>query len=99
MAVGGRAARDLSSRAMDALRAAALLARTPSLTADHVRALVAATGSRANAASIGENIVPGIDLPPAARVFLAAPDSAAIDADLQWIEHSGAHLLPITSDA
>jgi len=83
---------------MDALRAAALLARTPSLTADHVRALVSATGSLENAASIGANLVPGIDLPLAARLFLAAPDIPAIDADLRWIEQSGACILPVTSD-
>jgi DNA processing protein len=84
-------------RAMDALRAAALLARTPSLTADHVRALVAATGSLEAAAGIGPNVVPGIELPMAARVFLAAPDHSAIDADLRWIEESGAHVVPTTS--
>src|SRR5690349_22502360 len=84
-------------RAMDALRAATLLARTPSLTADHVRALVAATGSIESAAAIGPNVVPGIELPPAARAFLAAPDDAAIDADLRWIEASGAHVVPISS--
>jgi DNA processing protein len=84
---------------MNALRAAAILARTPSLTAEHVRALVDATGSLENAASIGVAGVPGIALPPSARAFLAAPDAAAIDADLEWLEKSGAQLLPITSEA
>ena len=42
--------------------------------------------------------VPGVELPPAARAFLAALDAAAIDADLQWLEASGAHIVPITSD-
>ena len=82
---------------MDSLRAAALLARTPSLTAEQLRALVAATGSLEDAASIGPQIVPGIELAPATRLFLAAPDAVAIDADLAWIEKSGAHLVPITS--
>jgi DNA processing protein len=85
-------------RAMDVRRATALLARTPGLTADHLRALVDATGSLESAASIGSNVVPGIELPPAARAFLAAPDHAAIDADLRWIDESGAHAVPITSE-
>jgi DNA processing protein len=82
---------------MDAQRAAAILARTPSLVAEHVRALVAATGSLENAAAIGRQVVPGIDLPPAAQAFLASPDSALIDADLRWMEANGAHLIPCTS--
>jgi DNA processing protein len=84
---------------MDSLRAAVLFARTPSLTADHVRALVAATGSLESAASIGSSIVPGVELAPAARAFLAAPNAAAIDADLAWVETSGAHVVPVTSDS
>jgi DNA processing protein len=86
------------ARAMDSLRAAALLARTPALVAEHVRALIACTGSLENAASIGSNAVPGVDLPPSARAFLASPDEAAIDADLAWLESSGAQLVPVTSD-
>jgi DNA processing protein len=84
-------------RAMDALRAAVLLARTPGLTADHVRGLVAATGSLESAAATGPNVVPGIELSAAARAFLAAPDHTTVDADLRWIEASGARVLPITS--
>ena len=82
---------------MDAARAAALFARTPSLTAEHLRALVAATGSLENAASIGKQIVPGVELPTEAQAFLAAPDEAAIDADLAWIEASGAQLVTAVS--
>ncbi len=83
---------------MDSLRAAALFARAPSLTAEHVRALVEATGSLEEAASIGSRGVSGVGIPAAARAFLAAPDEAALDADLQWLEGSGAHLVPITSE-
>ena len=82
---------------MDSLRALALLARTPSLKAEHLQALVAATGSLEAAASIGANVVPGVHLPPASRAFLAAPDDAAIDADIAWIEASRATLIPCTS--
>jgi DNA processing protein len=82
---------------MDTLRALTLLARTPSLKAEHLRALVAATGSLEAAASIGTRGVPGVHLPPASRQFLAAPDEAAIDADLEWIETHDARLIACTS--
>jgi DNA processing protein len=82
---------------MDALRAAAIMARTPSLVAEHVRALVAATGGLENAATIGACAVPGIALPPSARAFLASVDEAAIDADLAWAEQSGARIIPCTA--
>jgi DNA processing protein len=38
-----------------------------------------------------------VELPPSARAFLALPDEAAIDADVAWLETSGAHLVPCTS--
>jgi len=82
---------------MDSLRALALLARTPSLKAEHLHALVAATGSLEAAASIGASVVPGVQLPPAARAFLASPDDAAIDADVDWIDANKAVLIPCTS--
>lgn len=81
---------------MDSLRALALLARTPSLKAEHLHALVAATGSLEAASGIGANVVPGVHLPPAARAFLASPDEAAIDEDLAWIEANHATLIPCT---
>ncbi len=83
--------------AMDITRAAAVLARTPSLTADHVRALVAATGSLESVATLGSRTITGIDLPQAARAFLAAPNDAAIDEDLAWLKGSGASVVPCTS--
>jgi DNA processing protein len=82
---------------MDSLRAAAIFARTSSLTAEQVRALVDATGSLESAASIGSRVPAGVELAPASRAFLAAPDDATIDADLQWLESSGARLVPVTS--
>jgi DNA processing protein len=82
---------------MDSLRAAALLARAPALVAEHVHALVAATGSLEAAANVGAFVPPGIELPLSAREFLAAPDLAAIDADIEWIGASNATLIPCTS--
>src|SRR5688572_19670909 len=83
--------------AMDSLRAIALLARTPALVAEHVHALVAATGSLEAAASVGAQLPSGVELAPSARQFLAAPDLSAIEADLEWIEANDANLIPCTS--
>ena len=83
--------------AMDALRAAIIIARTPSLVAEHVHALVAATGSLESAAAIGDGVIPGVELPASSRAFLAAIDHAAIDADLAWLERSGARIIPCTA--
>ena len=47
---------------MDSLRALALLARTPALKAEHLQALVSATGSLEAAANIGASVVPGVHL-------------------------------------
>jgi DNA processing protein len=82
---------------MDCLRASALLARTPSLTAEHLRALVAHHGSLELAADPDVHALAQVQLPTAAREFFAAPDHAAIDADLAWLESSGAALVPCTS--
>jgi DNA processing protein len=82
---------------MDTLRATVLLARAPSLVAEHLVALVAATGSLEAAANVGQGVVPGVELPLATRQFLAAPHEAAIEADIAWIHASGAKLVPCTS--
>jgi DNA processing protein len=84
---------------MDSLRALALLARTPALVAEHLHALVAATGSLEAAAAIGAQVPAGVELAPSARQFLASPDAAAIDADLEWIQANDATLIPCTSPA
>jgi DNA processing protein len=83
---------------MDETRACALLARTPGLTADHVRALAAGSGSCAEAlARIPAG--PATKLPPAAQVYLSNPASAEIEADLRWLDISGAHLISCVSPA
>jgi DNA processing protein len=78
---------------MDGLRACALFARTPSLTAEHLRERVAHAGTLEGATDPDLQT----ELPRAAREFLAAPDWSAVDADLWWIESSGAVLIPCTS--
>lgn len=79
---------------MDSLRAHALFARAPSLTAEHLRALVARCGTLEAAAEPNLHA----ELPRASREFLASPDLNAIDADLDWIASSGAALISCTSE-
>ncbi len=83
---------------MDAATARALLARTPGLIAPHVQALLRAVDGEvqrvATSAAIRE-----VELPPAAREFLRAPDGAALAADLAWLEASGTQILLSTDTA
>jgi DNA processing protein len=80
---------------MEAVRARALLGRTPGLNNTQLRALIAEAGGEAERA--GEaRIARAVDLPQAARSFLARPDEAAIDSDLAWLEGSGARILLYT---
>jgi DNA processing protein len=81
---------------MDDTKACAMLARAPALTAEHVRALVAEAGSLEHAlTSIKSQLK--VELPPATRAYLEAPDEEALSTDLRWIEASGTQLLPCTS--
>jgi DNA processing protein len=78
-------------------RACALLARAPSLTAEHVHALIARCGNLEAAAEPLADVLAQVELPRAAREFLEAPDWAAVDADLAWLEASGALMIPCTA--
>jgi len=82
---------------MDSLYALAKLGRAPSFNADSLRALVAATGSLEAAANIGAAGIPGVELPRSTRDYFAAPDEAAIGADLDWIQSRNCKLVPCTS--
>ncbi len=83
---------------MDYLQACVILARVPALTAEHVRALTAEAGTLEQAVASGP-IGMQTKLPDAARAYLAAPDLRAIEADLRWVEASGARLIPCGSPA
>lgn len=83
---------------MDATKVRAMLARAPGLTAEHVRALFAATGGESDFIG-GSRALGEVGLPRAARAFLASPDEAALRSDLQWIEASGAQLILCTDPA
>src|SRR5882724_9615934 len=80
---------------MDETAVRAVLARAPALCGAHVHALVAAAGGDLTRA-IELRTLGSVDLPPAARASLVFPDEAALNADLQWIQASGAQLLAST---
>jgi DNA processing protein len=70
----------------------AKLARSPGITGDHVRGLLARAGGDLERICAPETLA-GVELPPAARRFLQSPDETAIAADLAWARASGARLL------
>lgn len=71
---------------------AAKLARSPRLTGDHVRLLMAQAGGDLERICEPE-VFARVQLPPAAREFLLRPDDEALAADLDWLRTSGARLL------
>ncbi len=73
---------------MDVALARATLARTPGLTAQAADAMIAAADGDLAAASRVHSVI-RIELPPAARAFLSAPDERALAADLEWLAASG----------
>ena len=80
---------------MDAIRARALLARAPGLSAEHLRALIAAVGGEP-ARAAEPRAAREVQLPRAARDFLSSPDVAAIEQDLAWLAESGARIMLCT---
>jgi DNA processing protein len=73
---------------MDSRSARATLARTPGLTAQAADALIAAAGGELAPAALAR-CAARIELPPAARAWLKAPDERAVAADLEWLSESG----------
>ncbi len=80
---------------MDAIRARALLARVPGLSAEHLRALIAAAGGEP-AGAAQPRAARDVQLPASARSFLSRPDEPALDADLAWLAASGARIILCT---
>ena len=70
----------------------ALLARTPALSAESFAALHAAAAGDMQG-MLAVRLQQRLDLPPAARAYLASPDEAAVEADLRWLEMSGAAIV------
>ncbi|GAC1697112.1 MAG: DNA-processing protein DprA [Steroidobacteraceae bacterium] len=82
---------------MDTPTARAMLARTPGLTAPHAHALLRAADGEVQRTTWNA-VLRAVELPPAARDFLRAPDGAALAADLTWLDASGARIL-LSTDA
>jgi DNA processing protein len=80
---------------MEAVRARAVLARTPALKCAELTALLAAAGGEPQRA-LAASVMREVQLPPAARDFLASPLDSAIADDLSWLTLSGAHILLCT---
>lgn len=70
----------------------ATLVRTPGLTGEHVRMLLAEAAGRLERICTPE-IVARVALPAPARDFLLKPDRRALRADLEWLRASGAQLV------
>jgi DNA processing protein len=77
---------------MDAVAVRAVLARAPALNVRRLRALLAA-GSLERV--LQPDLVAQVEMPPATRAYLISPDTAALHADLQWIERSRVELILI----
>jgi DNA processing protein len=77
---------------MDAVAVRAVLARAPALNATRLRALLAA-GSLER--SLEADVVARVEMPPATRAYLTSPDTAALQADIRWIQSCGVELILI----
>jgi DNA processing protein len=75
---------------MDATAIRAVLARTPALNSERLRALIAVAGLEH---ALDPGAIAEANLPTAARAYLTSPDTSALEADLRWIERSGACLI------
>jgi DNA processing protein len=83
---------------MDQTRACALLARAPGLRPEHVRIALGKVGGGVGARTSAEYAPrEQAGLPDGVTRFLDDPPLALIEADLRWLERSGAQLLPCTS--
>lgn len=75
---------------MDATVIRAVLARAPALNTERLRALIAISGLEH---ALEPGAIAEANLPTAAREYLTSPDTLALQADLRWIERSGARLI------
>ena len=75
---------------MDAAAVRAVLARAPALNIQHLRALLAAGPVER---LLDSDLLQKLDLPRATQAYLTSPDLAALQADMRWMESSGARVL------
>ena len=83
---------------MEGTKVRAMLARAPGLTAEHARALLTAAGGEAEL-NFSPSLLRTARLPPAACAYLGSPSAAELNADLRWIDASGARLILCTETA
>jgi DNA processing protein len=75
---------------MEGIAIRAVLARTPALNIERLRALIEVAGLEH---ALEPSAIAQVNLPAAARAHLTFPDTAVLQSDLRWIERSGACLI------
>jgi DNA processing protein len=83
---------------MEETKVRAMLARAPGLTAEHARSLLAAAGGEADL-DFSPSLLREARIPAAACAYLSSPREAELNADLRWIDASGARLILCTEAA
>lgn len=79
------------------LRAWALLLRTPGINRDRVALALQSIASAAELVRAPDATLARLGIPEHARQALRTPETEALDADLEWLDSPGRHLLPLTS--
>ncbi|MCI0435260.1 MAG: DNA-processing protein DprA, partial [Gemmatimonadetes bacterium] len=79
------------------LRAWALLLRTPGINYECVAFALRSIASVAALVHASDGTLQQLGFPDSARQGLRSPDLAALDADIEWLDASDRHLLPLTS--
>ncbi|HEY4644662.1 MAG TPA: DNA-processing protein DprA [Steroidobacteraceae bacterium] len=78
-------------------RAWALLLRTPGINRERVAQALQSVASAAELVRASDATLARLGIPDHARLALRTPDAVALDADLEWLDAPGHHLLPLTS--
>ena len=78
-------------------RAWALLMRTPGINRERVAHALQSVASAAELVRASDATLARLGIPDHARLALRTPDAVALDADLEWLDAPGHHLLPLTS--
>lgn len=78
-------------------RAWALLLRTPGINRERVAHALQSVASAAELVRASDATLARLGIPDHARLALRTPDAVALDADLEWLDAPGHHLLPLTS--
>src|SRR5687768_13905770 len=88
----------MNERSEAMLRRRAIVARAPGMTAARLAAIAAASPDLAVLDEPDADVLASLGLSTDAMRWFAAPDLARIEADVRWLEASGATLLAATDD-